>query len=358
MAAADSALAWTAMPAHAAAVDVTDGRAHVTFTKRSARALAVSASSPARRSGRSTVVLPISVGRFDFARNRGTLRHRGTLTLRAGRRTVGVRSLRFRLARSSRLTGVVGGRRVAVFAVSRRAARQRDAGAVRQVRRLKLRFTRRGAALVNRGLRRTVARPGRTVATARVALRRAAALPPAGGGATGGGGPGGGSAAAPTVPATAGLALAPAFRDALARGSLVPAAVAPAVQGADGSVTLPVASGRLEDGGALAGTVDLQGGVRFGNGVADVALDDPRLVLGGPDQGLFAGLAGTRVKVADVDATGVIDRLLEDGSRQLSNLDLTLTGAAAPLLNTLTGTTVFVPGTPLGDLSLELPRAG
>jgi len=62
-----------------------------------------------------------------------------------------------------------------------------------------------------------------------------------------------------------------------------------------------------------------------------------------------------RVKVGDID-TNTLDLNLLDGTVVIKGLHATVSGAAAPLLNAILGTSVIQAGTPLLSLDLKFPK--
>ena len=89
----------------------------------------------------------------------------------------------------------------------------------------------------------------------------------------------------------------------------------------------------------------------------EVAIVDPQIVLGAtPDaSGLFANINGVRVKVGDID-TDKLDINLADGTVTIKGLHVTVSGAAAPVLNAILGAGVIQAGTPLLSLDLTFPK--
>ena len=107
------------------------------------------------------------------------------------------------------------------------------------------------------------------------------------------------------------------------------------------------------------GTISLGGGltITVPSLGTQVTLVDPKIVIGAtPDaSGLFASINGVRVKVGELD-TEALDINLADGTVTIKGLDFTVSGAAAPLLNAVLGTTLIQSGTPLLSLELKFPK--
>ena len=75
-----------------------------------------------------------------------------------------------------------------------------------------------------------------------------------------------------------------------------------------------------------------------------------------PDaSGLYALINGARVKVGDID-TNTLDINLLDGTVTINGLHVTVSGAAAPLINGILGAPVVSAGTPLLSLDLQFPK--
>ena len=69
----------------------------------------------------------------------------------------------------------------------------------------------------------------------------------------------------------------------------------------------------------------------------------------------YAHINGVRVKVGDID-TDKLDINLPDGTVTINGLDVTVSGAAAPLINGILGAPVVSAGTPLLSLDLQFPK--
>jgi hypothetical protein len=92
----------------------------------------------------------------------------------------------------------------------------------------------------------------------------------------------------------------------------------------------------------------------LGSGAKAVRIDHPQIVVGGAEQGLHAQVNGVDVKLAGLDQTG-LQAALKNGSKQISDLLVQLSPEGAAALNQAGGVSLFVPGTPFGDIDLTLP---
>lgn len=86
-------------------------------------------------------MLAVAGGQFAFKRGGGTVANRGSLRLRHGRRIVMITHLSFTLGAASKVTAVVGGRRMTLFEVSRRQDHAIGTNMARIITGLQLRFT-------------------------------------------------------------------------------------------------------------------------------------------------------------------------------------------------------------------------
>jgi hypothetical protein len=142
---------------------------------------------------------------------------------------------------------------------------------------------------------------------------------------------------------------------ALAENGLAPSALPGADMLPDGTISLPVAGVNI-DPKTGTGTVDLTGGFTLGSGENAITIDHPQVVVNGDQSGLYAAVNGTRVKIAALEGTGLAEAL-KSGTKQLSDLLIQLSPEAAAALNQAGGVSLFVPGTPFGDLSVALPSS-
>lgn len=140
-------------PALAATRPIDGGRT----TLRPARALKLAlarsgtrqaALAPARHPGRA-YTLPVAGGTFSFARCNGTIRDKGALRLRRGRRTVRIGRLSFVLGRRSAVRGTINSHRMTIFKIDRHHARTSGSHGRCVISGLRLAFTPAAAARID-----------------------------------------------------------------------------------------------------------------------------------------------------------------------------------------------------------------
>lgn len=329
----------------AAPSKVKSGRATLTLTAKSKKALKrhhikLIAGKPGSAKGRS-YRLPSKGGSYDFRTDRGTITQRGSLRLKRGRRSVRITAIKIALGKKSKIVATVGGKRLTLAVLSRKTQRVKSSGTSRSVGNIRVRFSAEAAKRLNARLGRRAFTGRKRIASLTVLVRRAAT---AKGGANG-------TKQPPT--SSAKLALAPGVSKSLADNGLTPSALPESQRLPDGSVNLPVTAVSA-DPQTGSGTVDLAGGLTLGSGSNAVTLDHPQLVVGGSDQGFYANVNGARVKLADLEKSG-LSEALQTGTKQFFDLVAVLTPEGAEMLNQAGGLSLFVPGTPLGDLSVTLP---
>lgn len=343
-------VALLAPAADAAQTKVSGGRTTLTLTAKARKALKqrhvkLKAAKPGTARKR-TYRLPVRSGKFDFDTNRGTVKNRGALRVKRGKRTVKVTQITFSLSRSSKVVAKVAGKKLTLGVLSRRKQTVKSSGTDRALGRLRFKLSSRAAKRINRKLRARSLRGGMVLASTSVRVRRPGGLSADTGGKAG-------DATAPQ----ARIAFAPALTTALAAAGLRPSALPGAAQLPDASIGLPIVSSDI-DPATGTGTVDLSGGIRIGAGsgssASTIDVERPQIVVAANDAGLYAEVNGVRVKLADLDQSGLADAL-RDGGTQLSNLLLRLSPEGAEALNSLGGISIFIPGTPLGDISITLP---
>ncbi|MEA2457552.1 MAG: hypothetical protein QOC95_524 [Thermoleophilaceae bacterium] len=333
----------------AAPTKVNGGRTTLTLTAKSKKALKrhhikVAARKPGSAKGRS-YLLPVKAGSFDFGTNRGTVSQGGSLRLKHGRHAVTVSGLKLTLGKkSSKVVAKIGGRSVTLASLSRRTQKVKSSAANRSVGNLRFRLSARAAKRIDGKLHMRGFSVRKAVGSVSVRVHR-----PAGAGGT----------VTPPVAGQTGsvakIGFAPGVAQALAEAGLSPSALPGGVQLPDGSFSLPVTGANI-DPSTGSGTVDLAGGLTLGSGSNMVTLDHPQLVFGGTEQGLYAAVNGVRVKLAGLDKAG-LSEALKSGTKQLSDLLVTLSPQGAAALNQAGGVSLFLPGSPFGDLSVTLPSS-
>jgi hypothetical protein len=328
----------------AAPTKVKAGRATLTLTSKSKKTLKrnhikLTAGKPGSGNGR-TYRLPLRGGSYDFRTNRGAVTQRGSLRLQRGRRSVTISAIKVTLGKQSKVVAKVGGKRITLAVLSRQAQRVKSSGANRSVASIRVRFSAKAAKRLNAKLGKRAFTAQARIASMTVLVKR----------------PRAGATSTRNPPASsAKLSMAPGVSQALAENGLAPSALPGSERLPDGSIDLPVTAATI-DPQTGSGTADLAGGVVLGSGSNAVTLDHPQIVLGGSEQGFYANVNGVRVKLADLDKSG-LSEALKSGAKQLSDLLAVLTPEGAATLNQLGGVSLFVPGTPLGDLSVTLPSS-
>jgi hypothetical protein len=343
LAAALGASALPASEAVAAPTRVSAGRTSLTLTAKTRKALKRHHVKVAARAGGSTrgrtYRLPVKGGKFDFGTNRGTLSQRGTLRLKLGRKSVVVSGLTLTLGRKSKVVAKVGGRKITLGVLLRGKQKVRSSSADRTLSGIRLRLTAAAAKRIDKRLGRKAVRGGEVLGNVTVQVRKPSSNT------------GTGSSGTPASEAKIGFS--PAFTQALGQAELPASAVLGAQQLPDGSIDLPVAAANI-DPSTGTGTVDLAGAIVLGSGANAVTIDHLGLEFGADSNGLYGNVNGIRVKVAAIEGTG-LSEALQSGSKQLSGLLATLSPEAAAALNQAGGVSLFVPGTPFGDINVTLP---
>jgi hypothetical protein len=337
----------------AAPSKVKSGRTTLTLTNAGKKALKkhhikLAVRKPGTVNGRS-YRLPVKSGKYDFRSNKGSLTQRGSLQLRRGRRVVVVRTVKVTLSKKSKVVAKVNGRKITLAALKRTKQRVTSSGSQRKVERIQLRLTKAAAKRVNRKLGVHSFKKKSVFAKLSVRLKR----PGAGGGNGNGVGGPGTSAAPDDTTSAAKIGLAPAVAGALAENGLDPSALPGADLLPDGTLSLPVAGVNI-DPQTGTGTIDLSGGIQLGEDDNAITITDPQIVVNADTSGLYANVNGARVKLLDLDSSGLAEAL-QGGAKQLSDLLVSLSPEGADALNQAGGISLFVPGTPFGDISLTIP---
>ncbi len=318
--------------------------------------LTMSASGQAKKSGSTKLTLPYSLSRWDFATREGDVAHFAKNTgfrLKRGKRSALVVHPRLVLdtPRSGYVTALIRNERIKFFTVSGTKTQVTDTGTVQTITGFNLKLTQAGANYVNAALKRKALKRFSQFGTMDVRLIK----PPA---SSSGTAPG---ASAPGGSAT----VTPGLLGALPGGGTITPLLPGTQIDTDGDgkpdsglSILPIDEVDI-DLDTNTGTIDLGGGLIITAPAlgTEVSLVDPQIVLGAtPDaSGLFANINGVRVKVGDID-TENLDINLLDGTVTINDLDVTVSGAAAPVLNGILGTSLIQSGTPLLSLDLQFPK--
>ncbi len=330
--------------ANAAPTKVKGGQTTLTLTAKAKKLLKkrhikLVATKPAKAKGR-TYILRTKTGKYDFGTNRGTVNQSGSLRFKKGKRVAKITAISVTLGKSSKVVAKVDGRKMTLGKLVRNKQKVKSSAANRSVSRIKVQISKAAAKRINKKLR-AHAFKGSQLGTMSVRVHKP--------------GSAAGTTAAPNDTSAAKIGFAPGVAQALADNGLAPSALPGANMLPDGTLSLPV-SGVNIDPATGKGTVDLTGGFTLGSGDNAVTVDNPQIVVNGDQSGLYAAVNGSRVKIAALEGTGLAEAL-KSGSKQLSDLLIQLSPEAAAALNQAGGVSLFLPGTPFGDLSVSLPSS-
>src|SRR4051794_10609053 len=291
---------------------------------------------PATKSG-ATFSMPYDLARWDFETHEGDVSHfakHNGLRFKHGKRKIAMEHLRLIMdtPKAGYVTGLISNVRLKVFTVNAKHVKVSDTTGAQVITGYRLKLTQGGADYVNKALHHEslkrfsqfgkldvhLIRPGKTT-----------------------GQPGTGTNPGATATAQ------PGFISRLPGGSTIaPGGEPAATVDADGDgnpeagiVTLPLAGGSF-DVDTNSGQATLDGGIKIDIPPlgTSVTLDHPQVVIGAtPDaSGLFADVNGVRMKVGDID-TNNLNLDIAEGTVQIHGLNVTVSGALAPLLNGILG---------------------
>ena len=314
----------------------------------------VTAIKPASKSG-NTLVIPYNLARWDFTTHEGDVAHYTKQTgWRFSYKKHKVAMTHPRLVmdtpKSGEVEALISNVRVKVFTVSAKSAKVADTASSQDETGLRIKLTQAGADYVNKALHHKSLKRFSQFGTLDVHLRRPA-------GTAAGGTPGQGTNPGATATAE------PGFLSTLPGGSTIAPGGEPAAgidsngdgQNDTGVVTLPLSGGSI-DATTKTGDVKLAGGLTLTvpSLGTTATLNDPEVVLGAtPDaSGLYATVNGVRLKVGDLD-TNNLNLDVANGTVTVKGLKVTVSGAAAPLLQQILGTPLIQSGTPLVSLDLS-----
>jgi hypothetical protein len=324
-------------------------------TKRLKKAkVSLKAITPASKSG-STLALPYDLARWDFGTHEGDVSHFAKQTgLRFKWRKRSIAMTHPRLIMDSPKAGYVSALisnvRLKVFTVSGKSVKVSDTAATQVITGYKLKLTQGGADYVNKALKHKALKRFTQFGTLDLHLKRPTAASA--------GTPGQGTSPGATATAQ------PGFISTLPGGSTIAPGGEPAASvDADGDgnpdagiVTLPLSGGSF-DTTTNTGDAQLAGGITVSVPAlgTSVTLANPEVVIGAtPDaSGLYADVNGVRLKVGDLD-TNNLNLDVADGTVNIHGLNVTVSGALAPVLNAILGTPAIQAGTPLLSLDLSL----
>lgn len=335
--------------AQAAPSKVKGGQTTLTLTAKAKKVLKkrhikLVATKPGKTKGRS-YKLPVKTGKYDFGTNKGTLTQGGALRFKKGKTVVKITGLKVTLGKNSKVVAKVAGRKMTLAKLIRSKQKVKSSAANRSVTRIKFRLNKAAAKRINKKL------PGRAF-NGRGSLGKLAVRvhKPAKNGA------GNGTVAPPNdTTSNAKVGFAPGVAALLEENGLTPSALPGAELLPDGTISLPVAAVNI-DPLTGTGTIDLDGGITLGSGENAINIDDPQIVVTADQSGLYTNVNGTRVKLAALEGTGIAEAL-QSGSKQLSDLLIQLSPEGAAALNQAGGVSLFVPGTPFGDVNVTLPSS-
>jgi hypothetical protein len=334
-------------PALAAPSKVSGGRTTLTLTAKNKKQLKrhhvkLVARKPGSAKGRS-YRLPVKSGSYDFGTNKGTVSQGGSLRIKRGRRAVTISGIKVTLGKRSKVVAKVGGRKLTLATLSRRTQKVSSSAANRSVGNIRFRLSARAAKRINSKLHNRAFSARRALGSLGLRVHKPSS--------TGSSTPGAGDAA----PAAAKIGFAPGVAQALSDAGVAPSALPGSEQLPDGTISSPVTAANI-DPQTGTGTIDMAGGVSFGSGPNAVTVDHAQIVIAADQAGLYASVNGVRVKLADLDKAG-INEALQSGAKQLTDLLVSLSPEGADALNQAGGVSVFVPGTPFGDISVTLPSS-
>jgi hypothetical protein len=312
--------------------------------------LTLSASGQAKKSGASTLTMPYSLSRWDFGTREGDVAHFAKNTgfrLKRGKRSALVVHPRLVLdtPTSGYITALIANERIKFFTVAGTKRQVTDTSTTQVLTGFNLKLTQAGANYVNKALKRKALKRFSQFGTMDLRLIK----PPAA------------SASAPGGSAT----VTPGLLESVPGGGTIRPLLPGTAIDTDGDgkpdtgmSILPIDEADV-DLDTNTGTIELGGGLIIGAPAlgTEVSLVDPVIELGAtPDaSGLYALINGVRVKVGDID-TNTLDINLLDGTVTINGLHVTVSGAAAPLINGILGAPVVSSGTPLLSLDLQFPK--
>ena len=316
--------------------------------------LTLSASGQAKKSGASTLTMPYSLSRWDFGTREGDVAHFAKNTgfrLKRGKRSALVVHPRLVLdtPTSGYITALIANERIKFFTVSGLKRQVTDTSTAQVLTGFNLKLTQAGANYVNKGLKRKALKRFSQFGTMDLRLIK----PPA---SSSGAAPGSAGGSATVTPGLLGSVPGGGTITPLLPGTQIdtdgdgkPDSGLSILPIDEADVDLDTNTGTIELGGGLVITAPALG--------TEVSLVDPVIELGAtPDSsGLYATVNGARVKVGDID-TNALDINLLDGTVTINGLKVTVSGAAAPVINGILGAPVVSSGTPLLSLDLQFPK--
>jgi hypothetical protein len=253
----------------------------------------------------------------------GTIRHSGTLRLRAGARSLSASAFTVKLGKSSTLSGRVGKARVTLLKLDTSRAKIARNGLDYRITGVRVALTAAAAKALNATFHTTLFKTGLRLGTVAVTAK------PKTIGLTGG---------ATTVTLDQGAA-----------NALQSLGISAAPIGSD-SLAFPITGGKL-DAKTFAGTIRHSGGIALTKGSTTVQLTDFEIGIDDTPE-LTALVGGSRVPILSVDLSGLKSDV-SDGTITLTGAALKLTAPAAGALNQAFGTTAFTEGLLLGTAAVR-----
>ena len=275
------------------------------------------------------IAFPITGGRLDPQKLRGTLEHRGGLKFTRGSRSVVVKNYDVKLGKNPRLIGEAGEARFKVFDLDVSDARVRRDGFATKISGVRAELAPGAAKALNATLGIDAFAGGLVVGKVKTnAVPKSVAIL---------------SKRETTLAIDSGAA------SALASEGITPGVIAPASAGA-GGLEFPITGGRV-NAETLAGSVRHSGGISLTKSSTVVELR--RFVIRiDEDPDLTALVGDDRVSILDLDLAGA--GIAIDGRRvTVSGVEATLTGAAADALNAAFSTGAFHEGLLLGEATVR-----
>jgi hypothetical protein len=308
---------------------------------------------PATKSG-ATLSMPYDLARWDFETHEGDVSHfakHNGMRFKWRKRSVAMEHLRLIMdtPKAGYVSGLISNVRLKLFTVNAYHVKVSDTTGAQIITGYRLKLTQGGADYVNKALHHKSLKRFAQFGTFDVHLVRPAKTT---------GQPGTGTNPGATATAQ------PGFISQLPGGSTIAPGGEPAASvDADGDgnpeagiVTLPLQGGSF-DVDTNSGQGQLDGALKIDVPAlgTSLTLDHPQVVIGAtPDaSGLFADVNGVRLKVGDID-TDNLNLDIGEGTVQIHGLNVTVSGALAPLLNGILGQPLIQAGTPLLSLDLSL----
>jgi len=270
---------------------------------------------------RAGIAFPITGGSLDGAS--GTIEHSGGLRFSAGGKSLTARDFSVKLARSSTLSGRVGGSRVTLLRLDTSKARVARVGLDTRITGVRVALTAAAARALNTTFSTHLFRAGLRLGSVTVRAKPESVALRSG---------------------TTTVAL-----DAGAGAALQSLGIAAAPIGSD-ALAFPITGGRV-NASSYAGSITHSGGIALSRGATRVELTSFTIDIDDTPE-LTALVGGTRVPIVSVDLAA-LKASVSGRTITLSGAALKLTAAAAGALNQAFATTAFTEGLLLGTASIQ-----